>query len=276
MPYAMQNITSNYKYLGTLILAVLGWFFAFIGICILQSQYDDIKDGLRGRGKNPLSAAWFHLFFYLFTLLGVAAVLITTTLEHYRTALVAILAIGFVFITSDLDSILGDISLPGVTGRTKSGGGLLAAGLFFLSFAYLPWIFFFGSSEKAFVNNMNNDNSFVFTMPRINTRFGARNGPGAPGVAPAVPPQDYTGPRESAISPVASQVPPYAVDTDTKPSVTKANALFPYEANPEDPTEVSFAKGDLLEVLSNQGKWWQVRTPTGAVGIAPSNYLQII
>ncbi|KND04403.1 uncharacterized protein SPPG_00134 [Spizellomyces punctatus DAOM BR117] len=163
MPYAMQNITSNYKYLGTLILAVLGWFFAFIGICILQSQYDDIKDGLRGRGKNPLSAAWFHLFFYLFTLLGVAALLVTATMEHYRTALVAILAIGFVFITSDLDSILGDISIPGVPSRTKSGGGLFAAGpilplicLSFLGYSSLA------PSEKAFVNNMNGDNSFVF------------------------------------------------------------------------------------------------------------------
>jgi len=59
----------------------------------------------------------------------------------------------------------------------------------------------------------------------------------------------------------------------------KVKAMFNYSANPEDPNEVSFEKGQILYVVDNRGKWWQVKREdagAGAVGIAPSNYLQII
>jgi SHO1 osmosensor len=52
--------------------------------------------------------------------------------------------------------------------------------------------------------------------------------------------------------------------------------MYAYSADPSDSNEVSFAKGDILEVLDNSGKWWQVKTPSGAVGIAPSNYCSLI
>ncbi|WVW79691.1 hypothetical protein I302_101661 [Kwoniella bestiolae CBS 10118] len=56
----------------------------------------------------------------------------------------------------------------------------------------------------------------------------------------------------------------------------RAKAMYAYSASADDPNEVSFAKGDILEVLDNTGKWFQVRTPTGATGIAPSNYLTLL
>ena len=44
--------------------------------------------------------------------------------------------------------------------------------------------------------------------------------------------------------------------------------MFAYAASPEDSNEVSFAKGDLLEVVDNTGKWFQVRTPSGQTGVS--------
>lgn len=69
--------------------------------------------------------------------------------------------------------------------------------------------------------------------------------------------------------------------------------LYSDTASPDDPTELSFAKGEVLDVLDKQGKWWQAKNSDGVSGskfllgtadatlimiilVAPSNYLQII
>ncbi|KAG9314156.1 hypothetical protein JVU11DRAFT_4942 [Chiua virens] len=58
--------------------------------------------------------------------------------------------------------------------------------------------------------------------------------------------------------------------------IYKAKALYAYTASPDDPNEISFIKGEILDILDKQGKWWQAKKTDGTVGIAPSNYLQII
>ncbi|KAF8831972.1 hypothetical protein F5051DRAFT_402756 [Lentinula edodes] len=68
--------------------------------------------------------------------------------------------------------------------------------------------------------------------------------------------------------------------TPTDPAVAeyiyKAKALYTYTQSPDDPNEISFNKGELLDIMDTQGKWWQAKKSDGTVGIAPSNYLQII
>lgn len=84
----------------------------------------------------------------------------------------------------------------------------------------------------------------------------------------------------------------------------RAKCLFSYNASPDDPNEISFNKGEILDVLDSSGKWWSCKTPSGTVGsecqtrkmalfcagrgarklivvlsrfaVAPSNYLQLI
>ena len=53
-------------------------------------------------------------------------------------------------------------------------------------------------------------------------------------------------------------------------------AMYAYNASADDPNEVSFAKGDILEVLDNTGKWFQVRTTAGHTGVSPTQFSHIL
>ncbi|KZP17463.1 hypothetical protein FIBSPDRAFT_864868, partial [Athelia psychrophila] len=56
-----------------------------------------------------------------------------------------------------------------------------------------------------------------------------------------------------------------------------AKALYAYTASADDsPHEISFTKGEVLAIADDQGKWWPAKKADGTIGIAPSNYLQII
>lgn len=58
--------------------------------------------------------------------------------------------------------------------------------------------------------------------------------------------------------------------------VQRAEALYSYKANADDPTEISFNKGDILQIVDSSGKWWQAQRPNGELGIVPSNYLRML
>jgi SHO1 osmosensor len=40
----------------------------------------------------------------------------------------------------------------------------------------------------------------------------------------------------------------------------------PDTASPDDPNEISFAKGELLDIIDKNGKWWQARKEDGTLG----------
>ncbi|KAJ3119246.1 Transmembrane osmosensor [Nowakowskiella sp. JEL0407] len=260
--HGIQNITSDPKMLTLSILATIGWVFEFIGQCVKQAE--------RG-GRQGIE--WFNLFFFLVLLLVIVMSILNGSWQQYRLAIVVFLGVAFIQVIGELN---GNIL------ESTAGAGLKSTGLFFLSFAIIPWICIFGSEPTSVVNQFNPNVHMPanVTLPRINlpkmgnplTTPNRNVAPPSAVAAPSPAPQQF-----QASPPAAASV---GDMTPTTPSVKSAKALYHYEANPDDPNEIGFQKGDIIEIIDHSGKWWHARKtlPDGTVvtGIVPSNYLELI
>lgn len=56
-------------------------------------------------------------------------------------------------------------------------------------------------------------------------------------------------------------------------SISLLTLLFSDKASLADPNELSFEKGETLEIVDRRGNWWQARNNRGETGIIPSNYV---
>ncbi|OMH83777.1 High osmolarity signaling protein SHO1 [Zancudomyces culisetae] len=54
----------------------------------------------------------------------------------------------------------------------------------------------------------------------------------------------------------------------------RAVALYSY-APTDDPSELGFEKGEMLDILDDRGKWWSAKKSDGKSGIVPSNYVSL-
>ncbi|KAJ7875376.1 hypothetical protein B0H14DRAFT_64004 [Mycena olivaceomarginata] len=59
--------------------------------------------------------------------------------------------------------------------------------------------------------------------------------------------------------------------------IEQYEVTYNYSAAPDDPNEISFHQGDIVDLCEKQSPdWWQVRKADGSVGIAPSICLRQI
>jgi len=165
----------------------------------------------------------------------------------------------------------------------------MAAGLYFMTIPFYLWLLYFGCEPDSKVRQFLDGRGYQLHFP------GARSA-GVVGVAgleqglngtvgqtpalgtPMVSSLNVTSPQlDKGASGIASA----NADSDgvaELQAIGKARCLYSYDASPDDPNEISFAKGQILEIMNDKGKWWQVRKTlengTSVIGIIPSNYVE--
>ncbi|KAH9950934.1 hypothetical protein B0H21DRAFT_720477 [Amylocystis lapponica] len=327
-------ILTHYLFLFTTILAVIGWFLAFIAQAIATAQH----------GNGSVGVLWFSIFLQLFLILGVLHTLASDSIAMHRFQISIFGSIAIVF------------AVIGVNEGIFSGFASLdamAAGWLILAIVDVLWVLYFTSEEDSLIlhlfNSMGTGGLTPPSRRRRATRttsmhtMGATNGyqgsyvtaPGG-GIGPGAydtkmasslggansfhagsvegPPRSIAGtgsinnlpsgggagsigggdnnanPNSPLMGSGAAGVgaaggggggqgSPGPMETSPPPGADylyRAKALYSYTASPDDPNEISFTKGETLEIIDKQGKWWQAKKADGTVGIAPSNYLQII
>ncbi|KAI8328137.1 hypothetical protein BC941DRAFT_234631 [Chlamydoabsidia padenii] len=185
---------------------------------------------------------WWIIIYELILLLGIIYVLMNAILSDYRILILSCLAISVTLLTQTIDNQL-HIGLG--SAKASAGGGIMIIIIQFF------WILVFGSSPESSIHG---------------TIFGA-NYHDKEGVMPLSAPVNYPISQYDSVHSGIAISPPNSNDAKMN-----AIALHPYTANPDDPNELSFHKGEILEILDRRGNWWQARKQDQTIGIVPSNY----
>jgi len=219
-------------------LSVFAWGIALAGR-ILASSYLSVDHT-------------FYMTYSIFVIILGVLTVITDAFYPYRVLMSALESLSIVFLSTQISQWVYS---------SYTSIQVAAAGYILLMLAHAVWLFAYGSDQGTFVYNWvhawNPDRPATF-FPQSALPTNGMSG------VPSLSANTY---NQHWSQMVLSQSANYAY---------KAKALYNYAANQEDPNELSFEKGDILEIVDNKGKWWQARKPDGTIGIVPSNYLQIL
>ncbi|KAG1049897.1 hypothetical protein G6F43_007801 [Rhizopus delemar] len=182
--------------------------------------------------------------------------------------ILAFLGASISLLTFQLDSIVPISRLIG------GGSSAYASGYIILIIIQFIWVMIFGSDPESFVGqygpcHYSNNNAVGVHQPQYEMGREEKTTLSDPVIEqPQPPPTTTTTAAAAAAAAQATAVP----SPTTVEYRERVQALHAYQANPEDPNELSFSKGEILEIVDRNGNWWQARKSDGTEGIIPSNY----
>ncbi|KAK9768352.1 Transmembrane osmosensor [Basidiobolus ranarum] len=227
-------------YTGGLALAICGWLISFVCTIVLGSS----------------GFTWFVVVFTLVLLLMAIAALFTQSVWHYRFPLLTLTAAVIGLLIFQIDDTIYD--------KTRSIIAL-GAGSLITAVGLAPWLFLFGRDDDIDSAEVINHQVTTNRQPMVQARNQSTSQP-APAIAPIPPVVPVT----TATTPKPTNLP----SNNNYPY--QAQALYGYEASPDDPNEVSFLKDEVVHVADTKGKWWQAKKSDGSTGIVPSNFFRIV
>ncbi|KAI8338025.1 hypothetical protein BC941DRAFT_424386 [Chlamydoabsidia padenii] len=261
--FTTSNLTTNIFLLVTSILAFAAWVIAFAGLIALRVT----------------GGSWWIMIFELLLVVGVILLILTGTFLEYRLVILTFLAVSVSYLTSEIG---GAIALTGY--YYHGAAGAYAAGYIILVIVHFIWIFVFGSEPHSYFGKFGQQS---YNSVQQHPSAGAALGAGAAGAAVTQSTNNINAPNETIQDKTAfdegtpadataatTQQSPVTNDAPVSEIIytERVEALHDYHANPEDPSELSFERGDILEIQDRRGNWWQARKADGSTGIIPSNY----
>lgn len=264
MALKLQRVITNPIFAGTL-LFIYGGGLVSLGCAASQSQFID-------------PTTWFAIAFVLALAITLTYAIATNSLHRYRLAFLTMIGVN-------LSLNVGHISwyINATIGALQA----VSAGLIFAEIMLFFWVLLLGSGRGTYLADLcdagiergqvlshaggysrgpgGNHHSMMMQQRKSSYRNTINHGSGE---------EDARDVNYFAASGHESTIMSGKMDEDGNTSVVyKARALYPYDANPDDPNEVSITKDEVMLVIDDSGKWWQVKKEDGSVGIAPSNYL---
>ncbi|KAJ2353329.1 Transmembrane osmosensor [Coemansia erecta] len=250
MGFRLKRVFSSPIFIGTLALIFAGLAVTLVCAC-LKTVY-------------IVATTWFMIVYLFMLAFALLLTICTNTLHKYRLALLAMISIG-------LSLNVGHIGyyINATVGVLQA----MSAGLIFVEITLFFWVLILGSGPGTYLADLcgtgadgkgNTLPMADMSMARKNYRQTMNSSTNAATGASTVTDYYSSELNQSVMS---------GKPRDSSAGVYKARALYAYDANPDDPNEVSIAKDEVMLVIDDSGKWWQVKKDDGTVGIAPSNYI---
>ncbi|KAJ2482908.1 Transmembrane osmosensor [Coemansia sp. RSA 2131] len=250
MGFQLRRLYSSPIFSGTLGLIFAGLLVSLICACF-KTVYIE-------------ATTWFMIVYLFMLAFALLVTICTNTLHKYRLALLAMISIG-------LSLNVGHIGY-----YINASVGVLqamSAGLIFVEITLFFWVLILGSGPGTYLADLcdTGADGMGNALPMANvskarTSYRQTMNMTTNAAAGASTITDY-------YSSELNQSVMSGKPRDSITGVYKARALYAYDANPDDPNEVSIAKDEVMLVIDDSGKWWQVKKDDGSVGIAPSNYI---
>ncbi|KAI9023088.1 hypothetical protein CLU79DRAFT_887252 [Phycomyces nitens] len=247
-----MNVTRTHPvFLLSCTLAIVGWLITLAGLCASRGEIQPIY--------------WCTVAFEFGLLVFVCAVVFTNNLPKYYPTILSLIVLGMPYGIDEIKYHLM-IGQPALSAS--------AAGFIVLMTAKFSWLFLFGIQPNlnefysfkdyhscTSTNNQSYDT--VVVNPVVEIHKPHYN---LPVSAQASYPRTMYSHEAQGVVPIYH----------SNPDVCHLMETARYVADPKDPDELSFEKGERLNIRGQEGNWWKAQKADGRLGMVPSNYVTML